>query len=84
MLKTRLKMPSTKLVIASADVFGWGEAPDPGGIVSFMNLFGLMKFFCPVKLTDAVKKSNTKPEMIKWMHGFLGVLKFLNFYAYEC
>src|SRR6185312_7227904 len=55
--QTKLNMPSTRLQMASAEVFGCDEMGDSdGGIVSFINFNSGNAL--AVKLADAVQKSN--------------------------
>src|SRR5690349_19827629 len=42
--QVRLRMPNTRLQIASAEFFGWGALPGSGGMVSFIDLIGLCWF----------------------------------------
>jgi hypothetical protein len=35
------------------------------------------------ELADTAEKSNPKPEAIKWLRGFLGVLEFFQSYVRE-
>src|SRR5579859_2635239 len=45
--QVRLRMPNTRLQIASAEFFGWGALPGSGGMVSFIDSIGFVGLGTP-------------------------------------